>query len=434
MHRPIRFLIALFVLVALVACGSAPAAQTPTEAPAEPTEAPAEPTEAPAEPTEAPAEVVAVIEPPAENLSDGCVTDYDPEIDYFPEKATISDSVGWTIEYFNNYKLITVLNPWTGAEQQFSYALVQCGTPAPADLGNDTQVIEVPVQSVVSMSSTNLPHLNDLGVLDRLVGVDNFMFVNTPAVVERIEAGDLVEIGSGAGLNVEQAIELEPDLIMTFSVGDPQFDSHPALLDAGLKTILSGSYMESTPLGRAEWIKFTGAFFNAEAAATTAYTDIAERYNQISSLAQAADDRPTVLINAPFQGTWYISGGQSYLARLLADAGADYLWADDDSTGGMALSFEAVFEQAQDADYWLNPSGWQSLADGLAEDERYAEFAAFENGNVYNNNARVNANGGNDYFESGVTNPDVVLADLIKIFHPELVPDHEFYFYQQLQP
>jgi iron complex transport system substrate-binding protein len=367
------------------------------------------------------------------NLTEGCVTDYDPDVDYFPEKITLSDSVGWTIAYANNYKVITVLNPWRDADVQFRYVLVQCGTPPPADVG-DAQVIEAPIDTIVTMSTTQLPHLNELDLLDRLIGVDNFRFINTPAVVQKIEAGELVEIGGGSEVNVEQAIDLDPDLIMTYGVGNPENDAHPKLIEAGLQVALNSEYMETSPLGRAEWIKFTGAFFNQEAAATAVYDNIAERYNEIAAQARDVSDKPPVFTGAPFQGTWSMPGGNSYVARLLADAGADYLWANDDSTGSQQLSFEAVFERAQDANFWLNTSSWQSLADGLAADERFAEFSAFQNGNVFNNNVRLNENGGNDYWETGVTNPHLVLADLIKIFHPELLPDHELYFYQQLEP
>jgi iron complex transport system substrate-binding protein len=438
MNVSIRYLSLLAILaITLTACGAVPAAQPPTALPTStavsaPTQAPITPalTAAPA-PTVAP--TVAVLDAPVANLTEGCVTDYNPEIDYFSEKVTLSDSVGWTIEYFNNYKVITVLNPWRDAEEQFRYVLVQCGTPPPADVG-EAQVIEVPVQSIVTMSTTQLPHLNTLGLLDRLVGVDSFQYISTPAVVEKIEAGELVQIGSGAEVNVEQAIDLEPELIMTYGVGSPESDSHPKLLEVGLKVALNSEYMESSPLGRAEWIKFTGAFFNREAAATAAYGEIASRYDKIAALARTVSEKPTVFTGAPFQGTWYMPGGNSYVAKLFADAGADYLWADDDSTGSQQLSFEEVFERAQGADFWLNTSSWKSLADGLAADERFAQFAAFQNGNVFNNNVRLNPNGGNDYWETGVTNPDLVLADLIRILHPELLPEHELYFYQQLQP
>lgn len=432
MQRLFRWMMLALLAIALIACGGPQtAAPSPTNAPAAPTIAVA-PTAAPTTaPTIAP--TVAVLEVPTINLTEGCVTDYDPQIDYFPEKVSLRDSVGWTIEYFNNYKVITVLNPWRDADVQFRYVLVQCGTPPPDNVG-DALVIEVPVKSVVAMSTSQLPHLSELGLLDKLVGVDSFLYINNPEVRKKIAAGELVEIGGGGQVNVERALDLQPDLIMTYGVGNPEFDAHPKLLEAGLKVVLNSEYMETSPLGRAEWIKFTAAFFNREAKATGVYDTIARRYKEMATKARNAPNKPTVFAGTPFQGTWFVPGGRSYVAQLLADAGATYLWADDTSTGSQPLSFEQVFERARDADFWLNPGMWKSLADGKAEDERFTQFVAFQKGNVFNNNKRLNENGGNDYFESSPTNPDIVLADLIKIFHPDLLPDHELYFYQKLEP
>ncbi len=432
MQRLSRWTTLALLAITLIACGSPQtAAPSPTNAPATPTVAVA-PTTAPTiAPTIVP--TVAAIETPTTNLTEGCVTGYDPEIDYFPEKVSLSDSVGWTIEYFNNYKVITVLNPWRDAKVQFRYVLVQCGTPPPDNVG-DALVIDVPVKSIVTMSTTHLPHLSELGLLDTLVGVDSFLYINNPDVRKKIAAGELVEIGGGGQVNVEQAIDLQPDLIMAYGVGNPEFDAHPKLLEAGLKVVLNSEYMEISPLGRAEWIKFTAAFFNREAKATEVYDTIASRYREMATKARNVMNKPTVFTGAPFQGTWFVPGGKSYAAQLLADAGAVYLWADDPSTGSLPLSFEQVFERARDADFWLNPGMWQRLADGRTEDERLAQFAAFQKGNVFNNNRRVNESGGNDYFESSPTKPDIVLADLIAIFHPDLLPDHELYFYQKLEP
>src|SRR5262249_21380263 len=143
--------------------------------------------------------------------------------------------------------------------------------------------------------------------------------------------------------------------------------------------------------------------------------------------------RPTVFANTPYQGTWFMPGGKSYLAQFFADAGADYLWKDDPSTGSVSLSFESVFDKAADADFWVNAGFfWTQKADALADDSRCEHVAAFNSGQVYTNNGHVNANGGSDCFESGVADPDRILADLVKIFHPDLLPDHELYYYRQL--
>lgn len=368
----------------------------------------------------------------ARQASDGCIETFDPQADYFADKAEVEVAEGFMIDYFDSYKLLTVTQPWQGAAEPFRYLLVQCGAPDPEGYADAVRVT-VPVQSVVTMSTTYLPPLVELGLLDHLVGVDEFDYVYSAAVRERIDAGQVREIGGGSTVNVEQAIDLAPDVIFTYGIGSADYDAAPGLQAAGLTAVLNGDYMETQPLGRAEWVKFIAAFFNAEGAAQTLFDEIAGRYRALAEQAATAEARPTVMVNGMYGDTWYVAGGASYTANLIADAGGAYLWADDDSSGGLPLSLEAVLERAEGADVWLNPNYWLSLADGLAEDERYALFAPFSSGRVYNNVRRITATGGNDYGESGALRPDLLLADLIGILHPDLLPEHELYFYVELQ-
>lgn len=361
-----------------------------------------------------------------------CVVDYDAEVNYFPEALSVDFAESFTIEYHNNYKVITVLTPWQYAEETFTYVLVQCGTPAPEGY-EDAAVIEVPVQTVVSMSTTYIPNLTELGLTDALVAVDEFDYIYNEDVRAAIDAGDVIEVGGGSMVNVEQVLDLDPDLIMTYGSGFADYDAHPVLLEAGLAVALNGDYTETTPLGRAEWVKFTAAFFNAEEEANALFDGIVEDYEALSTLAADATERPTVLVNAMYGDVWYISGGGSFAARLIEDAGGDFLWAEDESIGSLSLSFEDVFDTAQAADVWLNANFWFSLEEGLAEDARYGEFAAFQNAQIFNNNLRVTEFGGNDYSESAVLRPDLVLADLISIFHPELLPEHELVYFRHLE-
>mgnify|MGYP000403814242 CR=1 FL=1 len=365
-------------------------------------------------------------------VADACVTDYDAAVDYFPDKATIEYAQGFTVEYHNNYKLVTLAQPWQGAEDPIQYVLVQCGTPAPEDVEADA-VIEVPVQKAVTMSTTILPHIVGQGVLDQLVAVDTALYTNLPEITANQEAGDLAEVSPNFGeINTELLLDLEPDLIMSQRF-DGTDEVYPTLQEAGLPVVLNADFLDTTPLGQAEWGKYIALFFNTEAEAEAAFSGVAARYQELVDLAASADTKPTVFANTPYDGNWFMPGGQSYLAQFFADAGAAYLWADDETTGSIFLDFESVFEQAADAEFWVNAGFfWQTKADALAEDERFAQFAAFENGQVYTNNGVVNANGGSAYFETGVANPDLILADLVKIFHPGLLPDHELYFYRQL--
>jgi iron complex transport system substrate-binding protein len=361
----------------------------------------------------------------------GCLESFDPAADYFPDKVAVEQAAGFTVEYGSTYKRVTVTQPWAGASP-VSYLLVQCGAPVPDGVEAD-HVITVPVSTAVSMSTTYLPHFVELGLLDALIGTDEFDFVYSPAVRERIDAGEIAEVGGGSFVDVELVLALEPDVVFTYGIGSADYDAHPALIAAGIPTVLNGDYMETSPLGRAEWVKFTSLFFNAEAQANALFDEIETTYTALAGQAAAQAERPSVLVNAMYGDTWYVSGGASYMAQLIDDAGGAYLWAEDESTGGLALSFESVLERGEAAEVWLNPNFWLSLADGLNEDERYTAFGAFDNGRVYNNTARVTPLGGNDALETAVLHPEQMLADLIAIFHPALLPDHESRFYQQLQ-
>jgi iron complex transport system substrate-binding protein len=376
-------------------------------------------------------------QPAPANLTDACITEFDATVDYFPDKITVDAASGWQIEYFNHYKIITVSNAWAGADP-IRYALVQCGVPMPEDVEVD-QVIEVPISRAVALSTTFLPHFTQLDIADTLVAVDSFMFINTPQIVEKAEAGELLEVGSGATINVEAVIDAETSLVFANGSGFADYDAHPALLDAGVSVALSGDFMETTPLGRAEWIKFTAAFYNLEALATEVYSAEATRYNELAALTAdiPADERVTVLWGSPFDNVWYVPGDDSFVAALLADVGVVSVPAGLSETvgqtGSVPLDFEVVYPAALEAQVWLPAAfGVNTVADVVALDERYADFASVTNGAVWNNDLRVNANGGTDIYESGVSNPSLVLADLIAIAYPALLPDHEFTYFRQL--
>ncbi|MEH1833645.1 MAG: ABC transporter substrate-binding protein [Nostoc sp.] len=367
-----------------------------------------------------------------QTTNNGCVQNYDLNTDYFPKKIKITHATGLIVEYHKHYKVVTIKNPWQNAKTTFQYVLVQCGTPTPQGF-NQTQVITVPIKSIVSLSTTHLPHLVKLGVVDKLIGISNSKQVNTPDVIERIKAGKVAQIGNNSNVDIEKLLELNPDLVTTFGTGNSQTDSYAKLTEAGLKVGINAEYMEDTPLGQSEWLKFTALFFNKELQAENVFKEITYKYEQVAQKAKFVKNHPTVFLGFNFKGTWYMPGGKSYVAKYLADAGANYLWNDDKSSGSLPLSFEVVLSRATNADYWLNFSqSCQNLKDLVAEDNRYADFKAVKTGNLYNNNARVNVNGGNDYWESGNSNPDIVLSDLIKILHSEILPNHQLFFYRKL--
>ncbi len=371
------------------------------------------------------------------NLTEGCVENFDPEVDYFPDKATLLNASGLEIEYHKHYKLLRTLQPWPGAGAAVEYLLLQCGTPLPEG-HEDALMVEVPVlNGVISLSTTQLPNLLDLGRLQQLVAVDNGNYINTAAVVAMLAEGALAEVGGGASINVERVLELAPGLVLANGF-NPETDAHPVLLEAGVFTAINADWLEPNLRGRAEWLKFIAVFFNEEARAELLYADLMAQYDEAALLAASVpdDERVTALLNtfSPYSDAWIIPGQASWVGQLMADAGADYVLMDAVSDAvNQPFDFESVFNAGLEAQVWiLNRFAMDSLEALVAEDERYAEFAAYENGAVYNSDARGNEFGGNDYWETGLARPHLLLRDLVKLFYPELLPEHELMFLRRL--
>ena len=350
-------------------------------------------------------------------------------------EISIDYAQNFKLEYRDGYKLLTVTQPWTGATEAVVYYLVPEAAALP-ELPEGAQVFRTPVKAVISMSSTYLPFLEEIGKLESIVGIDDATYIYNEKVKSLVGEGKIATIGGGASLapvDLEKVLQLNPDLILTSATGIPEYDTHPKMVEAGLPVVLDADYLENSPLGRAEWGKFIAAFFDLENEADALFDQVAASYLKTSAGARASAGKPSVFVNTDYQGTWYMPGGESYLAQLLQDAGTEYLFADLEGVSSHPLTFETVYEKALDADYWLNVGFASDKASLLAQDSRYADFAAVEAGRVYNFNARANDVGAVDYYESGVAHPETVLSDLVKIFHPELLPDHSLYYYQEIK-
>jgi len=311
------------------------------------------------------------------------------------------------------------------------YGLIDQKSPLDSVPGADV-IIRTPVRRVAALSTTYIPSMDALGELDSLVAIDSDKWVYSPEVRSAARNGRIAVVGSGPSVNIERLLTLQPQLIMTYTGTATAWDSYPQLKEAGLPVVLNGDFLENTPLGRSEWIKFIGLFFQKASQAEEIFAGIAARYQRLAARARESEKQPEVFLNIPWGGNWAMPGGNNYSAVFLRDAGADYLWSDTETSSTLFLDFESVFARANDAEFWLNPGMWERLSDVARADRRFTRFRAYRLGNIYNNNRRSTPSGGSDYFESGYLYADRVLADLVKIFHPELVPEHRFYYYRRL--
>jgi iron complex transport system substrate-binding protein len=248
-----------------------------------------------------------------------------------------------------------------------------------------------------------------------------------------IESNKIIDVGNDQSLNYEKLIEVQPDIIFFYDFGPSTAAVVQRLEDLGLKVIRVAEFMEESPLGKAEWIKFFGAVYNKMNLADSIFNVIESSYLELISLDENSISKPMVFTGLPWKGEWYQPGGASFQAKYFEDAGADYIWSENTSTSGITVDREVIYEKAIQADFWLHPSNALTMTEITNDDERFAHFESFKQGRVYNNNARLNENMGNDYWESGLLNPHLILKDLMFIFHPELYPDHQLHYYRKLE-
>jgi cobalamin transport system substrate-binding protein len=352
--------------------------------------------------------------------------------DTIPGKTSIQYAKGLSIAYHDHYKLVNILNRLNNQTDTLQYLLVQSGFPAPAGFPK-AQVINIPVKTFIGMSSMHVALADFVGVSDRITGLGSLQYITSPTVRGNIKAGKIKEVGMDANLNNELIISMHPGLLIAMANPEAGFGKFKTLMDAGVPVLLNTEWLENTPLGRAEWVKLMAALVNKEDEVNPKFDSLANEYNRLAELGRAAANRPAVIIGMPFKGDWFVPAGESYMAEFLRDAGASYKWSETKGVGSLQLNFESVAPEALKADYWLNVGYVDKKADIAAKDTRYTSFRPFKTGQLYNNNLRVNDIGSNDYWESGAVSPQIILADMIRILHPELLPDHQLEYYKQLK-
>ena len=352
------------------------------------------------------------------------------------EQVSFADSVhakyaeGFQITYHKNYKLLEILKPFQDQADTLRYSLVPRDIADEVEIENTTE-IPIPITSLLTTSTTHIGLAEMLDATDIIIGMVGADYVYNEDIRSRLKEGEMVSLPQGE-LNKEKILSMNPDLLMLSGGQSSQFDNMNILMDSDIDVMVNSEWLETTPLGKAEWVKVLAALLNKEQLANEKFSAVAKRYNRLKSGVNEAGDRPLVINNMPYKGAWFVSGGESFTAQFLKDAGADYPWFDSDETGGLRKSFEVIYEIGLGADIWINPGAANSKEDILAKDSRFKDFKPFETGQIYNNNKRMSPSGGNDFWESGVVHPEIVLADLIKIFHPQQLPDHRLYYYQKI--
>ena len=346
----------------------------------------------------------------------------------FVEQIQPKYAQGFKVSYADGACLLDIQDPQNEKGQSFRYMLVEKGTE-PKNMPEGYTLLEVPVQSVICMTSLQLSNFIKMDELERVVGVTSTRHLFNQEMNERLKDGRTHKIGIEGNFDNEVIMGVNPDVILISPFKRGGYD---ALKDVDIPLIPHLGYKEMTPLGQAEWIKFVGLLTGTEDKANRLFAEIEQKYQELKALAQGVKERPVVFSGELRGGNWYAVGGKSFLAQLFKDAGADYFLKDNEESGGVTLDFETVYEQAVHAQYWRIVNSYQGIFtyDVLKDDdERYADFRAFkEKGIVYCNMREK------PFYESMPTEPEHVLADLIKAFHPELMPeDYQPSYYELLK-
>ncbi|MDH7444096.1 ABC transporter substrate-binding protein [Aquimarina sp. 2201CG14-23] len=344
----------------------------------------------------------------------------------------IGYATGFTIQNHDNYKEINITSPWPDAKGTFTYILYTKGTEKPKlSVNKEAKFIEIPVDKTIVTSTTDIPMLEYLELENKLIGFPHTDYISSEKTRSLVEKDSIVELGNNGHLNTELTLELAPELVIGYSAtGDTK--AYDLLEKTGIPVVMNGSWMEQHPLGRAEWIKFVAAFYNKEKEADSIFRNIEKDYKEAVTLAKNASGSPTVLSGNMFKDVWHVPGGNSYVAKFLKDANTNYLWAETQKTGSIALNFESVLEKAQNAAIWIGSGTSRSLAELQEKNNRYTFFEAFKNKAVYSSTLKTGAKGGLVYYELGPMRPDLILKDIIQIAHPELLTDYEPYFFEKL--
>lgn len=331
-----------------------------------------------------------------------------------------------TTEYARGFRLLQgdgyvradIINPWDTTRLLATYLLIDKDAPLPDHLPQGT-VVRTPLANTLVFSSVHCSLLQELDRLNAIGGVCDSKYIYIDPLQQRLRNGTLTDAGSSLTPDMERIIALAPDAIL---LSPYENDGYARLQKTGIPIIQCADYMETSPLGRAEWMKLFGLLYGCRRQADSLFNDIASRYNEICHKVAFSSHRPTVISERRTGAVWYVPGGKSYLARLFADAGASYPWSDNDNTGSIALSFEEVLERGQDADYWLIKYNapldltYSSLAQEYAP---YRHFKAFTHHNIYAcNSDRYH------YYEETPFHPERLLADLAAIFQPGIFGQH----------
>ncbi|MCP5499620.1 MAG: ABC transporter substrate-binding protein [Leptospiraceae bacterium] len=355
----------------------------------------------------------------------------DKSIFYNPN-SLISHSKRLQIQKYEDYTILRV-KPFQNEDLTETYILVDKDKPNPPDSIPRTHIIRTPVKRVICLSATHAGIISFLGEEETLVGLSDPEIIYDLKIKDHIQNTRIPKVGFPNNLNIELILSLKPDMLMVsgFSVAESRV--YDVLRESNIPVIQNADWLEDTPLGRAEWIKFVSHFYQKYHMASVQFEYIKDQYNLLVQKVSSVTDKPGVIHSLPYKGVWYMPGGNSYMAKFYKDAGVNYYWSFTKERGSIPMDFETVYPRGLSSEFWLAPGIVKTRTELAQIDKRFQDFLSYKTGRIYNYNKLTNQNGGNAYWERGMINPHEILSDLIKIFHPDLLPDHQLIYFDKVK-
>lgn len=328
----------------------------------------------------------------------------------------------------DSFTIATIKDPYDTTKILQSYCLLEKDVTPPKALPKATTIIRIPLQRAAVFSSVHLALLQELHAIRQVRGVCDTQFIIDQNLQALIRHQRLTNYGGSLRPDLELLVATRADALLVSSLVDVD---RPELRKTGIPIIECADYLETSALGRAEWIKFFGLLFGQRQAADSIFQQVEDRYQSLTRQVRTLRQRPSLLVETKKGGVWYVPGGKSTMGEIYQAAGANYLFSYLNQSGSVALSFETIYKKALNADFWLIKYGdttslsYQRLK---ASYTHYSAFKAFRQHNVYACNTLKKS-----FYEETPFHPERLLEDLIKLFHPQLLPDHRLRYFEPLQ-
>jgi iron complex transport system substrate-binding protein len=352
-------------------------------------------------------------------------------MDKLPKGKNIMEfAKGLIIEDYKTFAIVKVLKPWPTSKDTLVYVLAKKGAIIPEIYAKE-KIISVPLKNIIVTSTTNIPCLEAIGVEEKLIGFPGVNFISSSKTRKLIDTGKIVDVGQNEQLNFEKILTLNPDLVVAFGI-DNNNATLQNLTKQNVKVLIQADWMENTPLGKAEWIKLYGYLFGKEKLAYKKFDKIERDYLQSLQMVKNLKNKPNVLVGSMYQDNWYVPRGNSWNAHFIESAHANYIFSEIKGVGSETLRFERVFVKGKNADIWITQD-YESLNSLVNINPHYKEFLPYKNKKIFTFDKKKGAKDGIVFYELAANRPDLVLKDYIKIIHPNVLPDYQLTFADQIK-